>query len=91
MIAIEHTTTAIRTERLASAPVLVIISAIIILISLVGIGIFYVWTGMKVIQLIEKAARELTGGNSRVTIRVCVFCTNTYTLSDHKTVDNDWI
>jgi hypothetical protein len=66
LIVVEHTSTSIRGERLDSATALVILSAVLIMVSLLGIGSFYIWTGVRVIHLID----EITGGTSKVTKRV---------------------
>jgi hypothetical protein len=62
LIVEEHTTSALRGERVQNAWELVLVTAIFILISVVGIAAFYVWTGFKIIKLISQTPQ---GGNRK--------------------------
>jgi hypothetical protein len=69
LIVTEHTSSALRAERENTA--VVTVYAILLCIAMIGIGSFFLYTGVKVIKLLTSAS-TLTGTerSSRVTFRV---------------------
>jgi hypothetical protein len=66
LIVEEHTTATLRGERIQNAWYLVLVTAIFILGSVVGIGSFYSYTGWKVIKCLQNTNNNSVGKKETV-------------------------